>query len=162
MGLIRGDQNPPLHGEKVGVSVLMALRVCQWLKRDEINWQNAYRLAASFDTMAWKDEIRRVYGRAAHWVLDLWPDENPAERTRLITCVKDNWKDIKNILNKTVKVCELETDLRRMDCRTKPEDLGIPAEDITAAICHAHRIRRRFTVLRLADVLGLLPEYTMN
>jgi glycerol-1-phosphate dehydrogenase [NAD(P)+] len=167
MGLLRSQQSaqaaapvhPPLHGEKVGAAVLISLRLYRILSQLNIDWHEAYRTAAEFDTMVWRQNIRRIYGPAADGVIDLWRDESPASRKAALKQIQNNWPLILSVLRKAENPGLIEKDLKRMGCPAAPREIGISRGDIKNGLLYAHWLRKRFTIWRLADLLGLLPGY---
>jgi glycerol-1-phosphate dehydrogenase [NAD(P)+] len=159
MALLTRGAKPVPHGLKVGAAVPAVLRVYAWLAQEEIDWEQAYHQAGAFDIMAWKTEMRRVYGKAADGVLRMWRGESPQTRTALLAKTQRLWPALLEILHKAIHPDIIKAELERMGCPVNPAAFGITRREFSRAALHAHRIRKRFTVAGLADILGVLPAY---
>jgi glycerol-1-phosphate dehydrogenase [NAD(P)+] len=150
---------PAFHGAKVGVSAVIMLKIFKWLSEEQIDWDYACKSAGTFDIMVWQNNIRRVYGRAAEGVLALWQGESPEARARLVSRIKENWPGIASIAAKAEDPNNITSELIRMGGPSRPAELGINATDFNEGLLYANRVRKRFTVMRMADIIGLLPIY---
>lgn len=149
-----------LHGAKVGVG---CLRVGRWfqevaaLGRDEAR----RRLAATPPPQ--HDEelagIRRVLGPAAEQTiayhgafLGLSAERHAALCARIV----DRWDEVLAACRSVPPVAEMAALLGAVGGATTPEGLGLSEEEAVLAERYAHYLRPRFTVLKLARLLGLL------
>jgi glycerol dehydrogenase-like iron-containing ADH family enzyme len=72
----------------------------------------------------------------------------------------DIWDQLRTRLAAKVKSPETIQDwLRRAGGAVSMGDIGCSRERIRAAILHMHEIRRRFTVVDLAWLMGILPDH---
>ena len=162
MALMEGKP-PALHGAKVGVATLVVLQAQEWLVEQDITdatWARAEELAKNFDVSAWHDDLRRCYSHAAEEVIKDWPNENSATRLALLKSIRDNWPALKALLSENIGLHpQIEAAIADMGGPTTPASLGVGRDVFVSGIHHANRLRVRFTVWRLLDLLGLLPEY---
>jgi len=150
---------PALHGAKVGVATLAVLQATEWLLDEEINWARA----DDFDVHEWKNEMQNSFGPTANDILPLWADENPATRGALLERIKNHWAELRKILSQNIGLrSKLEKSIASMDGPTTPAKIGVDRQEFFTGILYANRLRRRFTVWRLLDLLGLLPQYAQK
>ena len=70
-----------------------------------------------------------------------------------------HWQEILQGIRPYLKPCgEIRTILEKAGAPTTAAALGVSAEEFLETIVHAHQIRRRYTVLDLAQDIGLLPD----
>jgi len=154
------NRPPVLHGAKVGIATILVLRVQEWLTQESIDWEHAYKNIKDFNVSTWKEEICKIYGQAATAIIAQWPDENADIRLKLLKQIHEQWPTIHAILSKNIGLYpHIKELLVQMGATITPSAIGINRKDIYYGVLHANRIRHRFTTWRLADLLGLLPEY---
>jgi glycerol-1-phosphate dehydrogenase [NAD(P)+] len=160
--LLKGERPAP-HGAKVGVATLNVLRIAGWLADENPDWERAYRLADTFDAEGWKNETRRVFGRASGDVFKLYPDETGETRRENISLIQNKWNEIQTLLRtKTPSYGAVYAGLKNAGCPTAPSEVGVGREEFINGILHGYKVRRRMTMLRISDLLGLLPGYAEN
>lgn len=159
------DQDPPLsHGFKVGVgSVAMAALFERVLARD----LSALDVdAARFAWPGWEDTERRV--RAAYSGSKLEEaavGETKAkylEADRLgqrLELLREVWPELRAKLeDQLMPAAELREQLRAAGCPTSPEEIGLTREEFRATYRRAQMLRKRYTVLDVANEAGILDE----
>jgi len=155
--------DPPLsHGFKVGIgSISSAALYERVLARDLA----ALDVDAAVDAWPdWPETERRV--RASHTRPGL--DEAAVEETRAkhvsadelrdrLVLLRERWPDLRERLNdQLLPAAELRDRLRDAHAPTAPEDIGLEPAALRDTYRRAQMIRRRFTVLDLADQAGIL------
>ena len=76
---------------------------------------------------------------------------------RRLELVRARWPQIRDRLcDQLLPAAELSARLRAAGCPTTPTEIGLTLPRLRATYRRAQMIRRRFTVLDLADQLGLL------
>jgi len=151
-----------LHGAKVGVATL---RIAGWYDRiRDLSPDAAARRLRSTTLPRYEDltaRLRQVYGPAAEQVIDYHQEFlriDPARHKALIARVLASWATIQDIARQVPPPEELAGLLRVAGGPNTPEALGLSADDADTAESYAHYLRPRFTVLKLARLLGLLRE----
>jgi len=154
-------QTSPFHGIKVGVATPLIISMYRKLfsmNKDELHIVE--RNAA--DRERWKAEIRRCYGPLADEVIM----ENeagflPSEKTReALNRLKEQWDKVKEETDFFLSAAgDIRKLMMKMEAPSSPEDLGIPPAMLYDALCHAMEVRSRYTILRLADRVGLLDQF---
>jgi len=162
MALMKGH-TPALHGAKVGMATLAVLQAQEWLLEENITeeiWAKAEEAAVSFDASSWKEELRRLYAHATDEVLALWPDETPETRLALVKAMQENWGSLRIILSQNVGLKpKIKSAIADMGGPVTPQELEVCRDTFVAGVLHANRLRRRFSTMRMLDLLGLLPQY---
>jgi glycerol-1-phosphate dehydrogenase [NAD(P)+] len=157
------DADPPLsHGFKVGLgSISSAALYERVLARD------LARLDVDAAVAAWpgRDEIERRV-RAAHTTPGL--DEAAVEETRAkyvaadelrarLERLRERWPELRERLREQLLPAgEIRDRLRAAGAPTTPGEIGLDAAALRATYRRAQMIRRRFTVLDLANQAGIL------
>jgi glycerol-1-phosphate dehydrogenase [NAD(P)+] len=159
MKAIREGREPDLHGLQVGVGTLVALTVYEMLlETSPSDW------GPSEDEFLPPDERRSEfderYGAISEQVLSefslkwLSPEKANEGRQKLA----DNWERVKEIVTSTWVPPQVHQHrLSILGAATHPNEIGISVDELREAILHAREIRRRWTVLDTAYLVGLLP-----
>ena len=159
MKALAGGKQPALHGAKVGVATLAALQATEWLLEEEIDWNRKDK----FDIDEWKNEINHCFGSITYDIQLLWADESPIMRESMRTKIKSHWPKLQRILSQNNCLRhKLEEAIIDLGGPTTPAEIGVAPDTFYTGILHANRLRRRFTVWRLLDLLGLLPKYAQK
>jgi len=158
--LLRGER-PALHGAKVGVGSLVIAKLVSMLINEKPDWVSILKSAESFDKNGWARETRSVFGKAADGVLSLWRGEDNISRLEDAKKIRESWSKTVELLRERIPPYEkLFEGLSKAGCPVSPREINVGRSDFVDAVKHAYRIRKRFTILRVADVLGLLPAYS--
>ena len=159
MRLLREGRPPILHGLKVGIGTLICTRLwdgIRALSREEA----ARRLAAVSlpDPKADVAAITAAYGSDCAEIVAMQKrflvmDERAYEelRVRLV----DSWDAILAVAAGVPDERQTRELLAAAGCPLEPEALGLKPGEIEAALGCAHYLRDRFTVRKLARMLGL-------
>ncbi|MBI4575839.1 MAG: sn-glycerol-1-phosphate dehydrogenase [Planctomycetes bacterium] len=152
---------PRLHGLQVGVAtVVTATLYEEVLGLDSIDVTGC--LGRYRDTEAREPEIRSRYGRLADETLaEVRAKQVPRDRKLSeLERMRVNWPQWRSGLRAmVVPARQVREALAAAGCPTRAEDLGVTGEELEDAILHAREIRGRYTVLDLADDLGLLEGF---
>jgi glycerol-1-phosphate dehydrogenase [NAD(P)+] len=163
-GLGYHDEPPLSHGFKVGLgSIAIAALYEQLLKRD----------LSSLDiealTSAWPswDEVEQAV-RAAHKTPGLDEAAVVESRTKYIgpdrlakrlALLREQWPELRERVKEQLMTAdELREMLGAAGCPTHPSDIGLSLDDFKDTYQRARMIRRRYTVLDLANEAGILNE----
>ncbi|MGI6707261.1 MAG: sn-glycerol-1-phosphate dehydrogenase [Clostridia bacterium] len=150
----------PLHGIKVGVATLLIHKMY-----DRILKMEAHRLHAAEktpeDIEEWKRDIKRCFGPLADEVFRQKeathiPHGELEEKIRRLATVWPQVKEeIKELLSLVANVREL---LQKIGAPSTPAELGVSLDRLYDALRYAKEVRDRYTVLQLADQLGVLDS----
>ncbi|MNI35234.1 Glycerol-1-phosphate dehydrogenase [NAD(P)+] [compost metagenome] len=152
---------PELHGIKVGVATLMILSLY-----DKILQLDIRAVVMSEKTteqiVKWEQELTRCYGSLAQEMLTtnkaliLSQAELNIRHTRLVAAwerIKPEIEALKNLVPDAAKLLE------RVHAPLTPAECDINETDTLDALRYAKEVRSRYTILQLADQLGLLEQY---
>ena len=157
--LLAEGRPPILHGLKVGIGSLEAARLWELL-RGTPKERAAGLLSRSVLPAREREErlIRRAYGSSA--------DETITAHQRFLAMsetdygalkaeILDAWDEIHAIAAAVPGTSETKRLLSLAGCPTDPRALGLGGKEIVLGLANAHYIRDRFTIKKLARVLGL-------
>jgi glycerol-1-phosphate dehydrogenase [NAD(P)+] len=161
------DEPPLSHGFKVGVgTVSIAALYERVLERDlaRLDVEAAVRAWSP-----WEEVERRVRAALATTGLATtgldeaaveetrakYPDAN--ELTRRLELLKERWSDLRDRLREQlIPAQHARALLQAAGCPTAPGEIGLSAERLKATYRRAQMIRRRYTILDLANEAGVL------
>lgn len=161
MLLLRAGRPAILHGAKVGVATVMIAQLyaeVRALSRAEV----ADRLEASTlpDRDAELAAIRTAFGAEAAAVarthaafLDMTPESYDAIKRRIL----GHWDEVQAIAAQVPPPEEIARLLTIAGSPTTPAELGLTDDEAAQALDNGHYLRNRFTVRKLARVLGVRP-----
>lgn len=159
MKLLREGRPAVLHGAKVGVATVLVAGLYDRL-RSISRTQAADLLEASSlpDRNAELARIRAAYGGEADEVardqapfLDLTPQAYDALKRRIL----DNWDELQAIAAQVPPANEVAHLLRTAGGPATVAEIGLSEQEQAMAVADAHYLRDRFTVRKLARVLGI-------
>ena len=161
MKLLREGRPPVLHGLKVGIGTLETARLWEAVGVMGADEAKA-RLAASKPPARVSEEhrIRAAYGELAPEVLatqERFLAMDPEAYESLKARIGGNWEVIRALAAAVPSRDETERLLVAAGCPTDARTLGLGEAEIAASLDSAHYLRDRFTVVKLARVLGLRP-----
>jgi glycerol-1-phosphate dehydrogenase [NAD(P)+] len=159
---LRQGRPPLLHGAKVGVSAVLVARIYDTLRRLTLR-DVAERLKAAVlpEREAEVRAIRLGYDEAAESIIAAhapFLDLTDAAFDALKRTIRGRWEAIQEIAASVPPAEEIAGTLRRLDAPVTPADLGLGKDDLARALRYASYLRNRFTVLKLARLLGLNLE----
>jgi glycerol-1-phosphate dehydrogenase [NAD(P)+] len=162
MLLLQEGRPPLLHGAKVAVGAVVVAGVYERLRR-LTRAQVAARLreAALPARDAEITTIRRGFGDDAEAVIARhagFLDLTPTDFDRVKRTVSDQWERIQEIAAMVPPPGALAEMLRRLGAPVMPADLGLDDRDLSRAMTYAPYMRNRFTVLKLARLLGISDD----
>lgn len=160
MKAVNRGEEPALHGLQVGIGTLTALTIYEMLLETKpSDWKPSDVGFRPPDE--WRDEFSFRYGAIAERVLTefsaKWLSRERIEEARIK--LANNWERVKEIITSTWVPPSIHRQrLETIGAATHPHDIGVSVNEIREAILHAREIRRRWTVLDTAYLVGLLPE----
>lgn len=159
MLLLRAGRPAILHGAKVGVATVMIAELYAQV-RSLSRADAADRLEASLlpDRAQELAAIRAAFGDEAEAVarthsafLDMTLETYDEIKRRVL----DGWDEIQSIAAQVPEPAEIARLLHVAGGPTTPMELGLTDEEAGLAFDHGHYLRNRFTVRKLARVLGI-------
>jgi glycerol-1-phosphate dehydrogenase [NAD(P)+] len=159
MRLLREGRPPVLHGLKVGIGTLEAARLWDRV-RSTTRTRAAELLAASRLPRRVEEEalVRDAFGEESDEVIakhQRFLAMGEAEHALLKGRILDSWESILGFAAPVPGEAETRRLLALAGCPTDPQELGLGREEVALGLRSAHYIRERFTVKKLARVLGL-------
>ncbi len=150
MAYVRGE-NHDLHGRQVGIGTLFSAALYQRVLALENPTGGA--LPSSVDERFWS-----VPSVAAAVTEQYRSKQTRLESIRQKLARRDSWDRLRAEVAAEGKTPEtIRTWLRRAGAAVSRADIGCSRERLKAAILHMHEIRRRFTIVDLAWLTGVLP-----
>ncbi len=160
MKLLWENRPSQLHGAKVGVATILVASLYDQIKQLS-RTQAADRMAhVSMPERTVETQIiRQVYGPIADTIIaeqGSFLNMDATAYTHLQQRVLDNWDAIQEIAAMVPSAEQIEGMLAAAGAPTRPSMLGLNDQEVELAVCCSHYLRNRFTVARLARMLGLL------
>ena len=160
-----GPRTPALHGEQVGVATGITTRLYAELlvlDRDDVDWAAARRAApdraavrSTLEDLEWlpSELRRRMLDEATAKLERTGP---PAVR---VDRIRERWGRLRERLRPDLDAAAaLAPSYGVAGCPTRGETIGVPAASLATAYRTARWVRDRYTVLDLADDVGLLDD----
>jgi len=159
MLLLRQGRPAILHGAKVGVGCILVARRYEQIR--QMGAAEARRRLAKSRPPNLKTEaerIRSVYGPVADQVIDhhrAFLDIPLDRHASLVNTIEARWDDIHALAATVPSPTRLYDLLQRVGGPTTVRTLGLTDKEGRLAEQHAHYLRPRFTVMKLARMLGM-------
>lgn len=157
-------QNRPavLHGTKVGIGTISALKLYEMLADRPIDFDKARAKARSFDLENWKEKIRKAYGPAAGEVIRLEErvhKNDPQVVLSRIGQMEANWDEVLKLIRALPKAEEISAVLKGIGAPVTPAEIGVDASMVKNSVLYAKELRNRFGLLQILFDLGLNEEF---
>jgi len=160
MKAIREGKEPDLHGLQVGIGTLVALTVYEMLlETSPSDWSPSEDEFSPPESR--ESEFAERYGAISERVLSefslkwLSPEKADEGKKKLAAC----WEQVKEIVTSTWVPPQVHRHrLSILGAATHPHEISVSVDELREAILHAREIRRRWTVLDTAYLVGLLPD----
>lgn len=164
MKFIMEGRKPILHGTKVGVGMITALKLYHMLAQEQVDFTAAE--AKAYDREAWEKQIRDCYQVAADGIIRLEEacgKNDVAKRDQRLAVIKENWTMIQKTIKESLPATEeMERLLLSLDAPINPQQIGVSLEMAADGVRIAKEVRDRYTVLQLLWDLGLSEEYALR
>jgi glycerol-1-phosphate dehydrogenase [NAD(P)+] len=161
MKFLMDGKKPILHGTKVGVGMIVALKLYHMLAEEAIDFASAK--AKTFDKEAWLAKIKACYAQAAPGIIQLEEKchkNDIEERNRRLEVMEANWPKIQELIQTLLpQTEEMEKLLQSLDAPINPEQIGVTMELVENGIQIAKEVRDRYTLLQMLWDLDLAEEY---
>jgi glycerol-1-phosphate dehydrogenase [NAD(P)+] len=152
----------PSHGFKVGIGSLASMALYEELLAYDMTTLNVETILAGWppvDTTSLHvanlfddEELKHV---AISETQAKYPSHQQLEKQ--LRTLQQTWPDLREKLkSQLIPFDQVQAMLRDAGCPTRPEEIGISRQRLRHSYCQALAIRRRFTVLDLAERTALL------
>jgi len=159
MMLLRQGRPAILHGAKVGVAtVMMAALYAQVSSLSRAEVADRLEAAALPDRAAELAAIQAAFGPEAEAVArnhSAFLDMSATTYDDIKRRVLEHWEDIQAIAAQAPQPAEIARLLAIVGGPTTPAELGLSDAEATLALDSGHYLRNRFTVRKLARMLGV-------
>jgi glycerol-1-phosphate dehydrogenase [NAD(P)+] len=159
MKLLREGRHSVLHGAKVGIAVIHSLRLYRTLaglSRADAEGLLARSRLLPRDVQV--DGIRRAFGPLAGDVIALqqpFLDMTEAGFVALKQKIIDRWDEVQAIARAMPGPDEMIAWLRQIGGPVEGSEVGLNGDEVNLGLQYGHYYRRRFTIAKLMQVLGL-------
>jgi glycerol-1-phosphate dehydrogenase [NAD(P)+] len=152
------------HGSQVGVATIFSAALYERLLREDIASFDIEALASSEEESVQRrfSSLREYWGPFAEVVGEEFSCKlrGPRSREERLIAIREKWAEIKRELARFLRPWgEIRDVLRRAEAPARIADISVSVEEFRAAVLHAREMRRRYTVLDLADDFGLLQKH---
>ncbi len=150
MMFLKDNKPCPLHGTKVGVGTVIALKLYEDIRDLDVKFDGLEE--PNFDYEAWKENIEKVYGDAASDVIaleeNIHKNSNEAVvlRRKIIEEHKDEIYSVIDRLPKSEEIIEL---LKSINAPYSPVQINIDIHMLKNSIVYAKELRNRYGILQL-------------
>lgn len=152
-----------LHGTKVGIGTVLALRMYRELanmpKPDFAAIKAAIPYRPSFEE--WESQIREVYRDGADTVVALEKKggkNEPGALEKRLDVIEANWDGIIGLAKSMPSEEEIVAALKRMNAPWLPGQVGVSNKYIYNAVKYAKELRNRYTIMQLLWDIGRLDD----
>jgi len=150
MMFLQKEKTCALHGTKVGVGTVIALKLYESLagfynKMEELP-------EPDFDEDAWKENILRVYGPAAEQVIALEESTHKNGNEAVLArrkAVSERQEEIRVVIAKLPESEEVIELLNSIEAPYLPEQINVDEAMVQESIVYAKELRNRYGILQL-------------
>lgn len=162
MRAIQKGQPSHLHGIKVGLGTLIMCKIYE--KLFSRNWRsiNLKKLSKQkYVKEDWELKMKKVYGTAAEEVI-IENKERFFSKEEFITlrnAIIQNYEKLETSLKSFMPTSrDVMSWLSEVGALVSPKEIGLTKELLQESILYCKELRKKFTILEVADHLGLLKE----
>jgi glycerol-1-phosphate dehydrogenase [NAD(P)+] len=152
-----------LHGSQVGVSTLFAAALYEKVfEEDMASLDLEALIAGQLQAETALSGLGQYWGPLTDAVAEelSFKLRGPDAKREQLATVQKKWDAIRTELSQFLRPWQQIKDvLRRAGAPSRISDLGVSLDQFREAALHAREMRRRFTVLDLADDLGVLQRH---
>lgn len=164
-GFTYEEKTKALHGIKVGITTLFAVKIYKSLAEEKIDWDALTACVRdNYDYEEYKAKVEKAYGKSGSAVVskEFFKIQNSKKNILLrIEAYKKNWDKITETIDKNIpSYDECLKMLKDMDFLMDIKALGLTEEVCKDAIIYAKNLRDRFTVLQIISDLNLAEKYS--
>lgn len=152
-----------LHGTKVGIGTVLALRMYRELaimpKPDFAAIKAAIPSRPSFEE--WESKIREVYRDGADTVIALEKKggkNEPEALAERLDIIEAHWDEIVSLAKSLPSEEDIIAALKRMNAPWLAQQVGVSREYVYNAVKYAKELRNRYTIMQLMWDIGRLDD----
>lgn len=157
-----GDNTKWLHGNTVGVAVVIVAYAFKYAKDIDINEILKKSDYLHLDKNKWIQNITDVFTKSATNIIEFKQDSinfNEDERKVSMNRIVANWESIKKICELNVPdPQEIVKTLKKAGAVWNPKELGLDKELFRKSLIAAKDMRNRYGILQLLEDIGMLDE----
>lgn len=161
MKFIMDGKKPILHGTKVGIGMITALKLYHMLAEENVDFDAAMNKV--HDKEAWTSKINECYDIAADGIIALeekCQKNDVAARNRRLSVIKEKWTMIQKTIKESLPATEeMEKLLISLGAPINPDEIGVSLTLMEDDVQIAKEVRDRYTVLQLLWDLGISERY---
>jgi glycerol-1-phosphate dehydrogenase [NAD(P)+] len=151
------------HGTQVGVATIFTAALYEKVLNEGIPSFDVEALVARGAARGRQtSQLKRYWGNLAEVVskeLSFKLLDRRPKRKQLVS-VQERWDQIRDQLRAFLRPwSEIKSVLRKAGAATRIRDVGLSLEEFREAVLHAREMRRRYTILDLANDFGLLEKH---
>jgi glycerol-1-phosphate dehydrogenase [NAD(P)+] len=157
---LRGRQHDH-HGTQVGVATIFSAALYERVLAEDIASFDVEALVARQDERR-RRELERYWGRFANVVGEELAAKTVGrdEQRDRMAVIQGKWGEIRSELRQFLRPwSQIQDVLREAGGATRIADIGLSLEQFREAVLHGREMRRRYTILDLADEFGLLEKH---
>jgi glycerol-1-phosphate dehydrogenase [NAD(P)+] len=158
MRWLRENKPTLLHGVKVGVGCCLSAGIYAQIGKLSADGARQRASRTVWPPANWVEELRSVYGPQADAAIasqKTFIEIDSGRRERLIADIGSHWPAIQSIAERVPAPQKLRAWLRRAGSPAEPREIGLTDDETRLALNYADGLRNRFTVLKLAQLLGV-------
>ncbi len=153
------------HGIQVGVGTYLTLRIYDKLRLLQPDRETAEQFIRAFDEETWRENTRRVFGKAAEAVIAQAEREQknsaPKHAVRLEKTI-ENWPAILQIIGEELPLtADIEALMKTVGMPMLPADIGVDDQDTIDALHGSRDIRDKYLSSTMLWDLGILYEFEL-
>lgn len=162
MRFLMEGKKPVLHGTKVGIGMVTAVKMYHMLAEEQVDFETAMKKKRSYGE--WEEKMKSCYLTAADGIIRLEQKcgkNDIGRRSLRVETMKENWEEIQKTIEEGLpKVEEVKQLLESLDAPVHPDQVGLSLELVKEGIQAAKEVRDRYTLLQILWDLGLEEEYS--
>lgn len=152
-----------LHGAQVGIATLFSAALYERLLEIELDQIDLNKLAQRYMSVeGWAPRLQSFFGEIWQRIIEQLAAKCPKSQDEFVLRlgrIIAHWEDVIRWLRQMLRSHkELRRVLIAADAPTTIGELGIQRDEFREAAMLAHTIRSRYTVLDLANEIGIMPE----
>ena len=155
-------KEPVLHGVKVGISTVLAMKLRELFAETLINFDEAIIKAENFKVAQWEKRVEELYKSAANGIIEI-NEKNQTnsieKRLERIKFIRENLDKILKILKDVPSTEEINEILKSVGAPFNPIQVGINEKTLIDGIKMAKEVRTRYTILNLLSDIGVLDDF---
>lgn len=137
-----------LHGIQVGVGTVLTMKIYEEIRKLKPDREKALNAMRAFDEDAWRDRVKRVFGKTAPQVLAIEEKtrkNDPAKHAVRLERIIENWDRILAVIDEELPdIGWLFDKMRITGMPMTPEDLGLSRQDVADAFVCSRDIRDKY------------------